>query len=67
MVRHTLQRNLIPADRPVLEVETVPDEDVRDADAIPVISIADILANAPFEEISMMMHEESEEEPVYTF
>ena len=65
VIRHTLQRNLIPVDRPVLEVETVPDEDVRDADdAIPVISIADILANAPFEEISMMMHEESEEEPV---
>ena len=62
VTKHKLASQLIPVARPTLDEETenMRCEENEEDDVIPIITIADILANAPFEEVSVVLTEDDE-------
>ena len=59
MTKHKLPNQLIPVARPSLgdEIEDTQCED--DDDVMPIITIEDILANSPFEEVSVILEDDN--------
>ena len=62
VTKQKLPSQLIPVARPSLDEETenMGCEDNEENDVMPIITIADILANAPFEEVSVVITEDDE-------
>ena len=57
VTKHKLPSQLIPVARPTRdeEIENMTCEENKEDNVIPIITIADILANGPFEEVSVVI------------
>ena len=57
VIKHKLPSQLIPVARPTHdeEIENMKCEENKEDNVMPIITIADILANGPFEEVSVVI------------
>ena len=62
VTKHNLPSQLIPVAQPTIdeEIENMACEENEEDDVMPVITIADILSNAQFEEVSKVITEDDE-------